>query len=454
MIILLVISYFSSLPVDVYDTYLYHLVAVKWANTFPAVHGLANFFWCMGTNSSFFLFASMIDNWFLKDRSAHIALSLLTSVLSIEFLWIAFKSKEKTLKWFAAFVLPFIAINVMHKTTVASLSTDLALGIFALAISVELIKGKAESLAIAFLLSLTMLTIKLSGIVFAGLIILFVFIKLIKADRKSRLKAILFAAVSGIAVIVPYIIRNIILSGWPLFPLPSLGLKVSWAMPVLAVKHSYEVLRAFSIWSGPEWTKYIDMSFWQWFPDWFLRNMQNPTLKIFIAALIIFAAALLVGLFSKKKFVESKYLFILGLGSLLNTLYILAESPDLRYAEVFVWILFASSLTIISIKILDRMPKLKPFFILLTVIFPALLIWPVRNGGAPLLKSMRWVPQPVTEEVLINPVDGSPSFIVKKPLGSSDQCGNADLPCTPWPSNNFKEIVAGDISKGFAPANK
>jgi hypothetical protein len=51
---------------------------------------------------------------------------------------------------------------------------------------------------------------------------------------------------------------------------------------------------------------------------------------------------------------------------------------------------------------------------------------------------------------LINPSDGSPSFKVYTPTDDSF-CGNVQLPCTSEPNNNFKEIVPGDISKGFAP---
>ncbi len=448
--VLLVISYFASLPVDVYDTYLYHLVAVKWSNSFSVVRGLANLFWCMGTNSSFFLFASMIDNWFLKDRSSHIALSLMVSVISIEFIWILFKSKEESIKWFIAFAIPLIAISVMKKTVVVSLSTDLALAIFVLAICIEIVKNNSRSLFIAALLSITMLTIKLSGIVFGGGILLFILYKYFKLNGGKLLKPILYLVAAGTIIILPYIVRNIFLSGWPLFPLPAFGLNVAWAMPLPAVQHSYEVLRAFSIWSGPEWTEFTDLSIWQWFPDWFTRNLQNPTLKVFILSCSLFLISLFFKVFTKERCKENTNLLALGTVSFLNIIYILIKSPDLRYAEIFVWIFFAAIMTMFTMFILEKRQEMKKVFIMLAVSISLVLVWPIRNGGSPLLKSMRWVPQPSTEEIMIKPIDGSPAFRVYKPLGGSDQCGNADLPCTPWPSNNFKEIVPGDISKGFA----
>jgi hypothetical protein len=338
----------------------------------------------------------------------------------------------------------------MHKTTVASLSTDLALAVLVLAVCIQIIKGDAKSLIVATLLSLTLLTIKLSGIVFGGMAILFIIYRYFMLNQKRFLRSILLILLAGVILIAPYIVRNIILSGWPFFPLPAYGLKVPWAMPLSAVKNSYDVLRAFSIWSGPEWTKFVDMSFWQWFPDWFLRNLQNPTSRIFFLTLFLFLIGPFIKVFTKKSIKNNVNILLLGLASFLNIIYILIKSPDLRYAEVFVWIFFASVLTVYTKVILENKPKLKMLAVILTFAIPFFLIWPIRNGGEPLLKSMRWVPQPATEEITITPIDGSPSFKVSTTLKGSDQCGNADLPCTPWPSNNFKEIVPGDISKGFA----
>lgn len=440
-IILLVLSYFASLHVYWYDTNLYHLNAVKWANLYPVVPGLANLHDRFGTGSSLFLFASMIDNWFLKDRSSHVALSLLAAVLSIQLLWIFMKSKERLIKIFSLLVLPLPAFGIMKEVWTASLSPDFALIIIGLVIGLEILKGKKESLFLAGLLSLVLITLKFSGVFFAGLVILY---------SAYKIRSFASFALFGGLLLIPLLIRNVILSGWPFYPLAAFGLNVPWSVPKKDVIDTYLTIKTWAISPGPGWNKSSDLNFFRWFPDWYARNNGAVELKMFLIGIYLALIAPLVKIMNKDFVKKYQNLLFLGLASFLSIFYILFTAPSLRFGQVFIWLFFASVTSCFVDIILIKRPKLKILFIALGIYFIFKLIWPVRTGGVPILKSMRWEQSLPVEQVLIIPKDRSPSFKVYKPT-YLDLCGNSNLPCTPYPNNNIKEIIPGDLSKGFAP---
>lgn len=442
-LILLAISYFASLPVGWEDTYLYHLNAVKWSNLYPVVPGLTNLHSRLGLNSSLFLFASMIDNWIMHDRSSHVALSLLASVLSIQILWIFLKSKNRVLKIFSLFVTPLLAIGIARSTLVASLSPDFALIMIVIAICFEVLNGKKESVFIASLLSLLLITIKFSGISFAGIILLFALFEL---------RDFIFLMTAGLTLLGPFIARNIILSGWPFYPLPILGVNVPWAVPKVSVSGMYTVIKTWAISPGPDWNKSIGLSFWQWFPDWYSRNNWAVEMKMFFLGILLSLVSPLTGIITSDFFERYRNLLLLGLAAIISAFYMLFTAPDFRFGQIFFWVFFGVVGTCYVDTFLKKNPGLKILFASLGIYFIFLEMWPIRIDSEPYWKSVRWEPSFPVEETLIKPKDGSPTFKVYKPT-DDDLCGNSMLPCTPYTSNKFKEISPGNISKGFAPAN-
>lgn len=447
-LILFAISYFASLSSGWPDTYGYHLNAVKWSNLYKVVPGLANLHTRLGFNSSFFLFASMIDNLFLKNRSSHIALSLMTSVLLVEYFWVFIKSKNNYIKTFILLSLPIFIEGIVKSVQVSSLSYDFALLIIMFAICVELIKGDKKSIFIAVILSLMLLTIKLSGIAFALIVIIFSVYKLV--SKKSELIRILIVlGLIGTILLIPYIIRNIILSGWPLYPLPLLRLNIPWAVPYPEVSEVFEVIKAWAILPGIHWHDAVEVPFVQWFPGWFLRNINVVELKIFVMTLILLIGSIFLKFITKYNIAKNTGMAACVLASFISILYIIFSAPDMRFGGIFFWIFFASVGSFFFSGLFKNNFGLEKFLILFSVLLTVYISWPPRFDGEIMLKSIRWDQSSARNQVLITPRDGSPAFKVYVP--DTESCGNSDLPCTPEVNNNFKEIVPGDISKGFAP---
>lgn len=451
ILILFAISYFASLSSGWPDTHGYHLNAVRWGSLYKVVPGLANLHTRLGFNSSFFLFASMVDNLFLKDRSTHIALSLIASVLSIEFLWLLFKSKNKHIKTFILLALPIFVVNIVKSGQISSLSYDFAMLMVILAICIELIKGSKKSILIAAALSIMLVTIKLSGAVFSIVVSTYVIYRLF-IEKTAPKKIILIFVFLGFVLLIPYVVRNIILSGWPLYPLPALRLNMSWAVPESRVAGLFEVIKAWAILPGSQYHSVIGLPIWNWFPGWLARNSGSYEIMIFFLTILFFVFSIFLKFISKKNIKQNTGLAICVAASFASIVYLIFSAPDLRFGGIFFWIFFASFGSFFFVELFKRHPYLEKFFVALSLFLILFMSWPLRLEGEIILKSVRWEQSQAYNQVLIAPKDGSPPFkiYIPEPEGS---CGNSELPCTPEVNNNFKEIVPGDTSKGFAPVN-
>jgi hypothetical protein len=449
ILVLLAISYFASFPVGWGDSHLYHLNAVKWSNLYKIVPGLTNLHSRLGLNSSLFLFASMIDNWFLKDRSSHVALSLITSVLSLEFIWIFYKSGKTINKIFLLFVLPLLICSIIRRTIVASLSPDFALIVIVFAICIEFLKGNKGSLLIAGLLSLLLFTIKLSGLSFAILIIIIVVLK------SKDWRTFLFFLISGILIFLPYIVRNIFLSGWPFYPLAIFKFNVPWAVSRENVIGMYNVIQAWARVPGDEWAKFVGVPFWQWFLRWYARNNLQIEMKMFFFTVSLLIINPFTKVINKIHFKEYTNYYLLGMISFVSIVYMLFTAPDFRFSEVYIWIFFATVISFYSNYLMNQNKGFKIVVVFAAIYLAFSVSWPIWLDSKPIWRSVRWDPTFPVEKTLVIPSDGSPPFNIFKPTDNGF-CGNSELPCTPDEAvfnGKTKELVPGDISKGFAPVD-
>lgn len=427
---LIVISYYASQPVGWDDTLLYHLNAVKWGKLYSVVPGLANLHTRLGFNSSFFLFASMLDSWFMTDRSSHLAPSILAAVLSIEYLWILLKSSDRGLKLFCLFTIPLLLYSIAYREIIASLSPDFILTIVILALAIEFTRKEKSSVITAIFLSVLLVTIKFTAVAFSAIVLVIIIVM-----NRDKWKWIIS---SGIFLVVAYLIRNIYLSGWLLYPLPFFKLNVDWAMPTGQVNGLYTVIQAWAKSPNAEWTKFIDTPFWQWFPMWYQNNQNSMEIKMFVLGLVVILILLLTKNFNKFFFQTYKNIILLNMVSFVSVIYVFCTAPDIRFGEVFIWVFFASAISTYLLTLKWNL-NVKMFTILGSLIFSLLISWPPRLDNEPILRSVRWDQAWPTENV-----NG-----ILIPL-KQDFCGNSSLPCTPE-ANKIKWRVSGDVSKGFAP---
>ncbi len=358
VILIAVVSAIASCePMD-YDTYLYHGQAIKWIENYGSVKGLANLHPRFGYNSAYMCFQALFSLSFL-GRSLHhsngfIVLFMLFYALSDNFI-IAKRKPDVTDLLKASMI--FYVIYTLD--SISSSGTDIfpmlaLLYIFSKWIGVYKSSSgdRAAQYGLLCMLSVFCATVKLS---IAPVILLSVLpvILLIKKKETGRLIGFVLTAVF---IGLPYIIRNIILSGYLLYPMEKFDLlNVDWKVPAeRAFTDRIEIEMYAKGLIGLELKSY-PVRFWV--QSWYRELLLVPRILLFVSgALILYVVIKLLCMLAASVFKKQggrqdsgvgelfdERLFITGV-AFVSYIYWFMMAPNMRYGIVN--LLLMSSLVI------------------------------------------------------------------------------------------------------------
>lgn len=233
----------SSVP---YDTGLYHLQAIKWNSEFAIVPGLGNLHSRLAFNNSNFLYSALIDQGFWDGRSHHIANSTLVFVLILQIAdqFVDFILRKR--KSFVAFYYMVMAGSVISwvygfpvKFALTSHNQDLPvfiLGVLCFGLLLRsllesnTVKEKGNDNFLLLLLSVCGVTIKLSFLPVAFLICAFILARVLW-KKVVHLKGFIKLSILPGIMLLTWLIRGVILSGYLFYPNPVLSVPVAWRIP-------------------------------------------------------------------------------------------------------------------------------------------------------------------------------------------------------------------------------
>ncbi len=445
--------YSASKEVVWYDTYLYHLNAVRWISDYPAVPGLANLYMRLGINSSLFLFAAFTDTWIFTSGSSHIALSLLLAVAIVQWLYVMVWQKASLQeKIFCALTLPFFIKGAWSKE-VASLSTDLGMSIVFLVFSLEMLKKNSLKPLIISMLGALVITFKLTGLLIAPFLFLILLREVVGKHISARRKKIaIFSSILTLVIILGFIARSAILSGWPLYPIPFGKLNFSWTVPKKETVFLSQRIKTWAQVPGGNHIETLKLNFQEWFIPWFGRYQNSIEFRMFSISIILMIAIYgSENLYKVGKLLGREWLMsaLIALGSII--VWFLA-APSLRFGSVFFWTLFALLATPLVIFLIKKFGLNE-----LPIILSLILIILVTQNGPEFnekldLFELKKESSRFVKAIVVSPKWESPELIIWVPV-KGDQCGNSQLPCSNKPVK-LKQRVPGDFSKGFLPFGK
>lgn len=229
------------------DYELYHLQSVKWISTYAIVPGLGNLYNPLALNYSSFLYTytAAIDSAWLEGRAYYVSSTLLAYVTILqcggELYRLLYGRKVILPDLFLALMLPMVLLNV-STTHLSAYSPDpIVFFLYVLLASevlrlfehgVEAEQVRRRAVTVVFLASVAV-TVKLSLAVFGALCILpAVSVGILRYGWWPWKQPRLWWTwgFSTALLILPWIGRNIIMSGYPLFPSAVLALPVPWKM--------------------------------------------------------------------------------------------------------------------------------------------------------------------------------------------------------------------------------
>jgi hypothetical protein len=443
-----------------WDSGIYHLGTIRWTSAYPIVPGLGNLFTRLAFNQSYFLYAALLDVGPWSQHTQHLCNGLLLLALLAQMLWSGFRLLEPGRAWRVGDLFQVLLLAAWLRQAASMVSSSptpdgavFALGIVITAVLLQVLDaqesgGESESLLLTAILLLAMiaLTVKLTIGALGGVAALIALVNWLapREGRKARLRqAIRLTVLLAATVIAPWMARGVILSGYPLFPIPVLPAPVEWRIPfdiaVTDARWAYAMTRIPAV----TWERVVDLG--DWFSPWLRRLLQMPFDILIPLAIVLLAAP--VGLaFARARGVKRVWWVLLP--PLVSILLWFIVVPEPRYLGASLWALGAAALALAlsSAPNLDRaaIAPVIPCLALALCLLPAnditLYYAPrYREGFSPIPRAEP--AQFVTDSGLL--------LHVARNGPQGDECWDAPLPCTPYPLAELRLRREGELRYGF-----
>ncbi len=353
-ILILLYAYGTSRGLIHYDTSLYHAQSIRWIEEYGIVKGLGNLHCRLAYNSSSFALSALYSMSFLGGQSYHCAAGFLALLLAGKCLKIGEILGRKKLQTsdFARVMCIYYLLIIFDEMVSPASDYFMVLTAFYIVIEwLDLLEDGEDSIfpyAMLCVMGIYLLTIKLS----AALLVLLVVKPAWRLVREKRGKEIFLYLGLGILIALPFLIRNVILSGWLVYPFTFLDVfHVDWKIPEgIAAYDAKEI----QVWGrGYSDVTRFDIPLMEWLPDWFasLGGMD----KIFVLAGVIsvlLAVVRVVWCLIRRKEWSDKLLVEAVVS--LCFLFWLGTSPLIRYGCVYVYLASAVVLGDVLTEFLHR----------------------------------------------------------------------------------------------------
>ena len=447
-----------------YDTGLYHLPSVEWASAYPAVPGLGNLYATLARNSSYFLFAALLDFGPWAGRYTHLVSGLvllpLIAQIALSGFKLALNSADRRLSSMLAVAVLPIVVYLLRGSQLASLSTDLPVFVLGIVVAVRLLdlledqegdlREHGYSVFVITALAAVGAAVKLSFAAFGGMAALIaVAVWWTRAGRDpggQRTGSLTRVAAFGLLAALAWMAHGLVLSGYIAYPSTVGALPVNWRMLPEHVQGEARWIRADARLPGEDWETVL--ADWNWLDPWFRDLIRKPyhvvlPVGLLAAGVGLLALGTLAGRRGPPRVPDAVWLVIVP--SLVSLVFWFFTAPSIRFAGANLWVLGAGA----SLLALDRIGvkrRLAAAFVLAwAVVLSAFSVagqdthWREAgpdHGFYPILPvEVREVTTDAGLRLVIPVVD--------------NRCWNAPLPCTPHPVPDIQLRENGELRWGF-----
>lgn len=270
VLVILLCAFFTSRGTLHTDSGIYHAQAIQWLEEYGIVPGLGNLQLHFAYNSSYFAYAALMSLKFLTGVSLHTTTGFIETVLCIYALlrlknfWI----HDRHLADATCFaILLYALVNLCGSMSPASDYAVNFLCIYVLVRWLETIeedRNNISSYALLSVASVYLVTMKLA----MGFVVLLAVYPAVLLIQKKRWKEIITYVGLGLVILLPFLIRNIMISGWLIYPYAAIDLfQVDWKIP----KQYLEIDAAqIEVWGKCLYdVRKADLPLMEWVPVWF-----------------------------------------------------------------------------------------------------------------------------------------------------------------------------------------
>ena len=470
----------SLAPFLAYDSGVYMIPGVEWARAFPAVPGLGALHGRLAFNSSNVLLAALLEAGPWAPAAPHLLGGFFLFLLSLR-IWSRVPIGSATEPggvvrgtFDLVLLLPLIVV-ALDDQLIPSLSADVSVGV-AMFASVSLMLerfsgdgpgrndpipliGAVAALVLAVTLKLSAAPFALAGCTVAAVV-------LFNDSRRGGVSrgVVLRVAAAAALVIGSWMLRGVVLSGYPLYPSTVLGAPVTWRVPA-------EQAMAERAWAS-EFARHWDPSTrgdnWlaatgpesgaDWVRPWLGSIASGHDLGL-VSLPLLLCAVCGFGLMFKRRSMYATGTGWLSVCTVLALLAWLAVAPRPSFGFGVVWVLAALWAGALASWLKPRTAA--RWVAVLTLLLGACVVanavrlwygdefWTMRAWEWTLVQDADandWFREPAVPALSeYRTTSGLLVYVTEE----RSLCWRAPLPCTPSPARNLALRRAGDLSGGF-----
>jgi hypothetical protein len=431
-----------------FDTGLYHFQSIKWLEEYSVVPGLANLHGRFGFNPNIFTFSAAVT---LVDIFKQEIFSVNFTVFAV--LVLHFLSKMSGMfqrqgvtgpLLFNALIFADIIFTMTYLSTPSPNFLQITLPLFILSSVCGRSSREGAGYSVSYLpiliLCVYALTVKLATI---PLMVLFALLALENKSDYRRLP--LVAAFAGF-IVLPWLTRTVILTGWLLYPFPALDLfSFDWKVPVASVITEKLSVTGWARNPSEQHLAAAQMRVSEWFPLWF-HNLRPVQKALFAGSLIAPACAFI--LLACKKIRMDFQARALVITSFCGVLFWFMLGPAIEFGIAFLLVAAISPLLYAPVGFpADWRPGGKLIGGLYVVLVMVNCSY-ARNITKYYHHRIAYLPQAIhiPQEVSFKTfsADGADIYV---PINST-RCYDHELPCTPFQDDALK-LRGHTLQAGF-----
>ncbi len=458
-----------------YDTGLYGAQAVRWFITYPLVPGLGNLIGQLGFNSSVFLWFAALEQGPWRGLAHHLFDGFIIAALFASIIPAALRilraERTSPIDWFLTLL--FVPATIWGTTTkIVGTNTDLPTNVVCLVAAAFLFRALGEEspqagtsandspqpaatprdapptdLVIAMVLFSLAVAFKISSVVFASLGWMVAGLKLWSLDRNSPWgkRAVVWGMILSTAIVLPWVGRGLVLTGYPFFPSTALSIAVDWKVPAFETRLQADFARSFA--RVPELT-YEYAHGWNWLQPWFrelVREREGFLIPLLFA--LIGGAVGIIRMRRQNRGALPQWLWLLAL-SLGGLIFWFLEAPAMRFGEPLMWTAGATLGAFAALHFLDRPERIRIALVGL-LLLTAWAAHPRLFWGSyfrPSVGVRTFLRLPVAK---LAPHQTTSGLTVNVPV-ETNQCWDAPLPCSYYFHDTLHLREPGKLERGFA----
>ncbi len=245
---------------QVYDAGMYYFQAVRWMNEHPVVPGLGNLNMQLGINQSYFLWAALLNlhplwvGGFMVVNSLALVVAMAPGVREMARLRRSDPPPD------ANVLLRILTVPLLLALGMGDGAANPSPDFFASVLCVVVLDQAAAWLArggaarpphTVVLLCAALVTVKLSMVAYAGtLAVVVAAVYAVRAGKEPAGGGLLRPAAAALSIALvagmPWAARNVMTTGYPLFPSPAAPFPVAWRVPGYRVAFVADYIRAWA----------------------------------------------------------------------------------------------------------------------------------------------------------------------------------------------------------------